>query len=98
MHGEDTIRHNILPIGMLTEEAAEARNKDFRNYREHHTRKFSRIASNQDILNFMLVSSDPLISSLRPVTKKKGLELDKEAKALLLHDEFNNRGDNTDPI
>lgn len=98
MHGAQTIRYNILPIGQLTEEAAEARNKDFRRYREHHSRKFSRTATNQDILNFLLVSSDPLISSMRPVIQKKGLEYSDEVKGLLLYDEFNNRGDNVDDI
>ncbi len=71
MHGAQTIAHNVLPIGQLTEEAAEARNKDFRRYREHHSRKINRTTTNQDILNFLLVSSDPLISGMRPVIKKK---------------------------
>lgn len=98
MHGAQTIIHNVLPIGQLTEEAAEARNKDFRRYREHHSRKFNRTTTNRDILNFLLVSSDPLISSMRPVIKKKCLELPDEVKELLLFDEFNNRGDNVDDI
>lgn len=93
MHGEQTILHNILPIGQMTEEAAEARNKDFRRYREHHSRKFSRTATNRDILNFLLVSSDPLISNMRPVIKKKHLELSSEVKAMLLNDDVNNRGE-----
>lgn len=93
MHGEKTITHNVLPIGQLTEEAAEARNKDFRRYREHHSRKFSRVASNEDILNFLLVSSDPLISNMRPIIKKKHLELSNEAKELLLKDDYNNIGE-----
>lgn len=91
-HGEKTIAHNILPIGMLTEEAAEARNKDFRLYREHHSRKFNRTVCNQDILNFLLISSDPLITSMRANVKKKELVLDDAAKALLLDDDFNNIG------
>lgn len=93
MHGEQTIEHNVLPIGQLSEEAAEARNKDFRRYRENHSRKFNRTTTNRDILNFLLVSSDPLISCMRPVIRKKKLELSAEAKELLLSDEFNNRGD-----
>lgn len=97
MHGAATIKHNILPIGQLTEEASEARNKDFRRYREHHSRKINRVATNQDVLHALLVSSDPLISSMRSVTKKDSLELPDEVKDLLLLDNdsddyFNDEG------
>lgn len=34
LHGADIIKSAVLPIGMLSEEAMESRNKDFRNYRE----------------------------------------------------------------
>lgn len=93
LHGAETIRHNIVPIGQLTEEAAEARNKDFRRYREHHTRKHNRVVTNQDILNFLLVSSDPIISNMRPIVKRKHLALPSEVMSLLLVDDFNNAGD-----
>ncbi len=99
MHGADTIKYNIIPIGQLTEEAAEARNKDFRRYREYHTRKFNRVVTNQDLLNALLVSSDPLISSMRMRSiKKKHLPLSSEVKDLLLEDDFNNRGDDDEII
>lgn len=42
LHGAAIIKSFIIPIGHLSEEAVEARNKDIRYYREHHTRKFSR--------------------------------------------------------
>jgi hypothetical protein len=51
MHGRDIISAAVLPVGMLTEEAQEARNKDYRSYRLHHSRKCSRKSSNQDILH-----------------------------------------------
>ncbi|KAH9629716.1 hypothetical protein HF086_001529 [Spodoptera exigua] len=39
VHGSDIIKHfGAIPIGKLSEEAAEARNKDFRKYRESHSR------------------------------------------------------------
>ncbi|XP_026315853.1 uncharacterized protein LOC113227183 [Hyposmocoma kahamanoa] len=66
IHGADIIeKNNIVPIGTLSEEASESRNKDFRRFREHHSRKRSRQDSNLDILN-MLVSSDPVLSAQRP--------------------------------
>lgn len=67
IHGADIIeKNNIVPIGTLSEEASESRNKDFRRFLEHHSRKRSRQDSNQDILNMLVVSSDPLLSAQRP--------------------------------
>ena len=57
----------VLLIGMLSEEAQESRNKDLKHYREHFSRKISRIDTNQDWLNIFLVS---LISGLRSLQKK----------------------------
>ena len=34
IHGPAVVRHMTLPIGMMSEEAQEARNKDFKKYRE----------------------------------------------------------------
>ncbi|KAK9688610.1 hypothetical protein QE152_g35188 [Popillia japonica] len=65
-HGATIIENALLPIGQLSEEAAEARNKHFRVYRENFARKFSREQCNLDVYHRLLLSSDPLISSLRP--------------------------------
>lgn len=65
VHGTTVIKHAILPIGQLSEEAAEARNKHYRSYRQNYARKFSRIECNQDVLNRLLLTSDPFISCLR---------------------------------
>lgn len=72
IHGSEIIDSLVLPIGLYSEEASEARNKDFKNIREHHTRKMNRTVTNEDLLHGLLVSSDPLISSLRtPFPKPK---------------------------
>ncbi|KAF2886522.1 hypothetical protein ILUMI_19651 [Ignelater luminosus] len=42
MRGSLVIEKELLPIGQLTEEAAEARKKHFRWYRQNYARKFSR--------------------------------------------------------
>ncbi|KAL0808907.1 hypothetical protein ABMA28_012574 [Loxostege sticticalis] len=88
LHGAEIIKHfSILPIGQLSEEASEARNKDFRKIREHHTRKFSRVATNEDIFNGFITSSDPYLSSIRPVLKKNyKRQVTDEMKLLLLSD------------
>lgn len=70
-HGGTIIETALLPIGQLSEEAAEARNKHFRVYRENLARKFSREQCNLDVHHRLLLNSDPLISSLRP--KKRSM-------------------------
>lgn len=83
-HGGIIISASMLPIGMLTEEAQEARNKDYRMYRREHSRKNSRINTNEDVFNFLTVSSDPYINKFRaePKTKNK-LDLHDDSKNLL---------------
>ena len=76
------INENIC-LGQLSEEAQEARNKDCKKYREHHSRKISRLAQNEDVLHFLLVSSDPYISPIRNPKNKKKILLDSEVRALL---------------
>ena len=85
VHGADICQHfGLLPIGILSEEAGEARNKDFRNVRERHTRKFNRISANEDLLHNLLISSDPYLSHIRPkCSNSKQLELFPESVELL---------------
>lgn len=67
IHGADICEHfSCLPIGILSEEAAEARNKDFRNSRQRHARKIGRKQSNEDVLHHLLLTSDPYLSHIRP--------------------------------
>lgn len=85
IHGADIISHAILPIGQLGEEAQEAKNKDFKFVREHRTRKDSAYHTNEDLLNYLLLSSDPMISqiSLKKKRDKNKIQLDSEAMDLL---------------
>jgi len=64
LHGADVILCVPLPIGMMSEEALEATNKDFRKFRLKHCRKTSRTHPMEDLMNSLLISSDPLITSL----------------------------------
>lgn len=84
LHGENIIKFALLPIGQLSEDAQEARNKDYKNYRYHHARKCSREATNQDIFNRLLFTSDPFISSLRHQIDKTALDLSEEVVKLLM--------------
>lgn len=84
MHGGDIIMSSFLSIGRYSEEAQEANNKVFRDARSYNSRWSSRYNNNEDIIHYLLVSSDPLISSLRLKTDKQDNELSDDAKKLLL--------------
>lgn len=84
IHGGKIIAAAILPIGMLSEEAQEARNRDYREYRRYHARKCSRISTNEDVMHLLLASSDPFINKFRKVQKKQELDLPEDVKELLL--------------
>lgn len=84
IHGKDIIENCIFPVGLLSEEAQESRNKDYKNYRLRHSRKCSRIATNEDIMHRMMLTSDPMITHLTPsFSKKNRSDISKEVKALL---------------
>ena len=81
-----------LPIGVMSEEAAEAANKRLRPYRIRHTRKDSRLHTMSDLLGYMMVASDPLVSSLglqrrRRLYSARHGRLQPEALALLAEPE-----------
>lgn len=95
-HGEMIVSTAILPIGLLSEEAQEARNKDCRYFREHHTRKCTRVATNEDLFKRLLVSSDPYITSLRQNRSKKSRTISAEVLNLLKQPEVANQNESDD--
>lgn len=60
-HGEMFMKTLPLPLGKLSEEAAEAQNKYLRRDREMLARKINRIDNLTDIFNRRLICSDPNI-------------------------------------
>ncbi|KAJ4428580.1 hypothetical protein ANN_24624 [Periplaneta americana] len=82
-HGADVMNNRILPVGQLSDDAQEARHKEYRFFREHNTRKTSRINCNKDLSHMLLISSDPLISSKRKLPRKKRISLGSEVLGLL---------------
>ena len=70
-HGGSLIEYQCLPIGEMSEEAQECKNKDYKTFRSRNTLKISRIRENEDLFNMLAASSDPLISSLRYVRSQK---------------------------
>lgn len=84
VHGAVIIENAVLPIGYFSEEAGESRNKSIRNYRERHSRKFSREVSIEDVFKRLLLTSDPLISLRnRKTSKSLPLNLPDNAKHLI---------------
>lgn len=83
LHGGQVMEHFHLPIGQYSEEAAEARNKQIRHYREFHTRKMSRLATMEDLVHKLLVSSDLYIATLRVNWEKIKMENDFEIMNIL---------------
>jgi len=69
-HGADIIEHAIVPIGQLSKEVHETRNKDFKKYRQFNSRKCSRKFTSENVLNNLLLSSDPHLSMIRPTLLK----------------------------
>lgn len=84
VHSVQVIEKFLLPIGMYSEEAQECRHKHNSHYRLHHSRKMSRIYTMTDHFNFLLTSSDPVISLLNFSTRtRKKDKLSAEAISLL---------------
>lgn len=92
-HGSEIIINSILPPGFFSEEAAEAKNKHYRNDREDFARKTSRKDNMSDVFHRNLTTSDPKISALgldhRMKMKKKCSPFSEELKKLLILDEVN---------
>ena len=86
-HGYQVSEIFDLPIGMYSEEAQEAQNKEIRNARLSHTCKISRKNAMTNQFHYLLVRSDPVISStsFRKYKSYAGSPLDDSVMSLLLH-------------
>ena len=85
IHGAEIINKALLPIGQLSEEAQETKHKDLKKFRNTNTRKISRKATNEDLFNRLLLTSDPYISTIRIKSiDKKTKNLDPEATELVI--------------
>ena len=86
IHGSDILSHHQIPIGQLSEEALEATHKNIRYIREHYTRKSSRKNTNKDLINFLIKSSDPVVSRHR----NKSSKVKRKIFAEIMHDVITN--------
>ncbi|XP_043467796.1 uncharacterized protein LOC122502016 [Leptopilina heterotoma] len=83
LHGYLVLKKFDLPIYMMSEEAQETRNKDIKRFREFHSRKKSRVCTNQDVFERLLTSSDIYISETRDIPEKQHRTLTDEMNVLL---------------
>lgn len=88
IHGSSIIEWSPLPIGQMSEDAQEARNKEIRQYRERFARKSSRTVTMQDVFNCPLVTSDPFISSMGKNHPKRTKTLSPEVVQMLIGTEI----------
>jgi len=61
INGADIIKSLPLPIAQLSEDVIESAHKDYKTLRQYHSRKYSRINTNTDIFNWMLISPGTLL-------------------------------------
>ncbi|KAG8239699.1 hypothetical protein J437_LFUL019103 [Ladona fulva] len=90
IHGASIIGAAPLPIGMFSEEAQESRNKDCRRFRE----KASRTDGNTDLVHHLLITSDPIITSVRRSPKTTGRSIPDEVLNLFSAPKLNYRNTN----
>jgi len=70
IHGSAVIEYALVSIGELSEEAAESNNKELKKCRLQHSRKVSRTLTNTDVMNYLLLRSDPFLTGQRQLPKK----------------------------
>ena len=94
LHGQEIIENHLTPLGQLSEEATESRNKSIRR---DHTRKINRVATNTDLMNTLFITSDPFIDSLRKtIPKNRNEPLPQEVVDLLVSVDLENSDSDDD--
>lgn len=87
IHGAEIMKACSIPLGRLSEEALESTNKITKNARTNHSRKCNRALTNEDVLHHLLLSLDPVISSMRDLGKRTRKELFPECQEFILAEE-----------
>lgn len=83
IHGADIIKSLPLPVGQLSEDVIEVGHKDYKKFRQYYSRKTSRINTNTDIFNWMMVSSDPIVTNKRKKPKKNRTQFNEVVLSML---------------
>lgn len=83
MHGSQVIESLCMSVGHASEEGIEGTHKILRSAREHHTCKRSRVRSNTDLINWLLLISDPVLAGFRKKSAHTLKQLPSEVLQLL---------------
>ena len=85
-HGYLIADYFDLPIGYYSEEAQETQHKEIRNARLSHSCKISRKNTMQNQYHYLMVRTDPVISSISFIKHKsfRGKPLEDGVKSLLV--------------
>ena len=73
-HSWESIRFSSLPLSFFTEQSLESCNKTFKNDREHHSRKDSRLHTIEDQFHRQSDRSDLLIGLKLSAKQKKKMQ------------------------
>ena len=73
LHGWAVMDSLKIPMGELSEEAQESKNKDLKFTRTFRTRKCSEKKCNEDTIKGMLASSDPIIATINHSRKSRSV-------------------------
>lgn len=93
LHGSQIIAFHILPVGFLSEEGAESKNKIYKKDRLQHARKISHEENLLDTFHRSMDTSDPVVAQIAVETRKthiKHLRLSEDVKKMLM---INNEND-----
>lgn len=71
IQGRTIIEHAVLLVGLFSEEAQEVQNKNDKKYRYQYSRKLNHVATNEDIIHMLLLSSNSLISRRTRTASKR---------------------------
>lgn len=83
IHGANIIKSLPLLIGCLSEDVIETRHKSYKILRQNHSIKTLRINTNTDIFNWMLVSSDPVVTNKRKKPKQNKIKFNEVVLSML---------------
>ena len=83
-HGSDIIKSINVGFGRLSEKPQEVNNKIFRKARAANKGMYDRISTNFNIVLYLLIASDSVISNLRIKEKQKQKPLSDKAENMLI--------------
>lgn len=83
IHGAQVMETLCIPVGQASVEDIEVKHKHIQFHRLHHTRKTSRAYCTEELMNYLLVSSNPVFVSHTRKHCKKQMSVPRDVLSLL---------------